>query len=176
MLAFKIHIPSLILGVLLGALSVFAQGLIMKNAHDFRADFIGGRGEGACRLEGFGASEPGDRGAIRWSYGPEASIQFFLPVPEMQRELILAYKLVSPIPGQDMEIVFNDKVVGRYPDLPASPDWSKWYGEAILLHPRLGVNTLSFRVSKWNGHLGSIAQDDKRPLALKFQELVLSPK
>ena len=176
MLTLRIHIPSLILGLALGALLLFAQGRFLKSAHEFRADFISGQGERACRLDGFGGAETGARGPMRWSFGPEASIQFFVPVPEMRRELVLTYKLISPIPDQDLEVVFNGKVVSRLSSLPASPDWSRWYGESVTLAPQLGPNTLSFRVSRWNGHQGSIAPEDDRPLALMFQDLTIFPQ
>lgn len=172
----KIHIPSIILGIALGSLLLIARGVVVKDGKVFRADFIGGQGTQACRLEGFGAAESGPKGAMRWGYGPEASIQFFLPTPEMCGELILTYKLVSPIPGQDLEIVFNGKALATFSNMPASQDWSKWLGQALTLLPQPGPNTLVFRVSKWNGHESSFAAGDNRPLSLMFQELAISPK
>jgi hypothetical protein len=176
MYVFKIHILSLVAGVFLGVLLVVSAGRIQGGESGVRADFISNRENDICRLEGFGAAEDLECGKVRWSYGPEATVEFFLAAKNQVREMLLVYKLVSPLDGQDLEIIFNGKTILRQEDLPGASAWDKWYGKALSLQPKLGTNTVVFRVSKWNGHDGSIASEDSRPLSLLFQKLSLFPK
>jgi hypothetical protein len=147
-----------------------------KGPQPFAADFIAGASPDISRLEGFGAVENTPRGPFRWGYGPGAVITFFLASPEQEREMLLSYKIVSPIQGQDVDILVNGKVIGRLDQLPGAGSWDKWYGGVLSFFPKAGSNAVEFRVSKWNGHGAQFAPDDQRPLSLMFNHLSIFPK
>lgn len=134
----------------------------MKYVLDWaNVDVVTGTGIYRTTAEGFFGRE----GTIRHAGPDHSKVSFWL---RTSQAITLKLAMVAPIPGQQVRVLLNGKVVKSFALVKDAP-----YEDRVVLSGRAGLNQLSFRYTNWNTKTTTFANGDARKIAVTFSKLSL---
>jgi len=123
-------------------------------------------------LAGMSSIEHDAKGTWRWGTGPQSGITFSLAAP---RAVSVHLEFNNPLPGQEVTVWANGKLVQRLADLPRQ-DWMREFSEMSFSFPGVaGSNQIEIRYGVWNGHGATFSTTDATPYAIAFTRCVIHP-
>ncbi|BAY35975.1 hypothetical protein NIES2111_02940 [Nostoc sp. NIES-2111] len=133
------------------------------------SDLIKTNSPQSLSIRGLSDIENDDRfNSWRWALGPETVISFKL---SKSQDLKLNFQFINFIVSQNVDVEINGVAINQNAYKVTDKVEHSFKFQGIV-----GLNKIIFRYKDWNKHHTTFAPNDIRPMAIKFEKLIILPQ